>query len=141
MEDKWDFFEYNNHLYVRRSWTGALTHVAELAHSADAVVVHRIHCERNTVFGEPTFAVAQLHFLISTHLFGRPQPFPILWDFPRTAAKAIALMAFTSYGRRAQFGAYLNRPGTSIEPGASPNGGPVGLSGNWGTGGGPPSVS
>src|SRR4051812_21458059 len=35
MEDKWDFFEYQSRLYVRRSWTGVLTHVAEIEHSAD----------------------------------------------------------------------------------------------------------
>jgi hypothetical protein len=104
MEDKWDFFEYDNHLYVRRSWTGALTHVAELEHSADAVVIRRIHCDRNTVFDEPSFAVAQLHFLITTHLFGTLQPFPVLSDIPRAATKAIALMGFNSYGRLAQFG-------------------------------------
>jgi len=116
MEDKWDFFAYDSRLYVRRSWTGVLTHVAELEYSSDAVVVHRIYCEQNTAFGDPAFAVAQLYFLISTHLGRTLQPFPIPKDFPRTAGKPIALMAFNSYGRRAQFGAYLSQGKTNAEP-------------------------
>lgn len=107
MEDKWDFYAYDNRLYVRRSWTGQLTHVAELEYSSDTVAIRRIHCEPNTVFNTHDFAVAQLHFLITTHMGRTLIPFPILPDFPRTAAKATALMAFTTYGRRAQFGRYI----------------------------------
>ena len=108
MEDKWDFYTYDNRLYVRRSWTGQLTHVAELEYSPDAVIVRRIHCEPNTVYNEEEFAIAQLHFLITTHMGRTLIPFPILPDFPRTAAKSIALMAFTMYGRRSQFGHYIH---------------------------------
>jgi hypothetical protein len=107
MEDKWDFFTYSNLLYVRRSWTGQLTHVAELEYSSDTVIVKKIHCETNTVFKNPNFAVAQLHFLIVTHLGHTLIPFPILPDFPKSDAKSIALMGFSSYGRRAQFGQYI----------------------------------
>src|SRR5688572_25311699 len=108
MEDKWDFYAYGNHLYVRRSWTGQLTHVAELEYSSDAVIVRRIHCEPNTVFNERNFAIAQLHFLIATHVGRTLVPFPILPDVPRIATKATALMAFTMYGRRSQFGHYIS---------------------------------
>ena len=107
MEDKWDFYTYGNRLYVRRSWTGQLTHVAELEFSSSAVIVKRIHCEPKTVLEEPDFAVAQLHFLITTHMGRTLIPFPILPDFSRTATKAAALIAFSSYGRRAQFGHYI----------------------------------
>jgi hypothetical protein len=109
MEDKWDLLAYGNSLYVRRSWTGLLAYVARLEYSSNAVVVNQIDCDRNTAFNDPDLAVDQLHFIISTHLGRAIQPFPIPLDFPRTGAKAIALMGFGSYGRRAQFGAYLNR--------------------------------
>jgi hypothetical protein len=107
MEDKWDFYAYDKRLYVRRSWTGQLTHVAELEYSSDVVLVKRIRCEPNTVFKEPDFAITQLHFLITTHLGRTLIPFPILPDFPKTGMEPIALMAFNSYGRRAQFGRYI----------------------------------
>ena len=107
MEDKWDFYTYDNRLYSRRSWTGQLTHVAELENSSDAVILKRIHCEPNTVCNERDFAIAQIHFLITTHMGRTLIPFPILPDVPRAATKATALMAFTMYGRRSQFGHYI----------------------------------
>ena len=107
MEDKWDFYAYDNRLYVRRSWTGQLTHVAKLEYAQDAVVVRRIHCEPNTVFGDREFAIAQVNFLISTHMGRTLLPFPIPPEFPRTAAKSVALMGFGSYGRLSQFGAFV----------------------------------
>ena len=115
MEDKWDFYTYDNRLYVRRSWTGQLTHVAELEYSSDAVIVRRIHCEPHTVFHEHEFAIAQLHFLITTHMGRTLIPFPILPDIPKAAAKATALMAFTMYGRRAQFGHYITLGGQPVQ--------------------------
>ncbi len=113
MEDKWDFYAYDSRLYVCRSWTGHLTHVAELQYSQDAVIVRRVHCEPNTVFGERAFAVAQLRFLITTHMGRSVIPFPVLPDMPRRAARAIALMGFSAYGRRAQFASYIQAAGSA----------------------------
>lgn len=87
MEDKWDFYAYDNRLYVRRSWTGYLTHVAELEYSSDAVLVRRIHCDPKTVWGDRDFAVSELNFLVATHLGRALIPFPIPPEFPSTAAK------------------------------------------------------
>ena len=109
MEDKWDFYAYDSRLYVRRSWTGLLTHVAELEYSPDAVVVRRIHCEPNTVYGDRDFGIAQLRFLITTHMGRTLIPFPILPDLARTATKIIALTGFTAYGRRSQFASYVGQ--------------------------------
>jgi len=103
MEDKWDFYAYDGRLYVRRSWTGHLSYVAELEYSRDVVNVKRIHSDCK----EPGFAIAALHFLITTHLGRTLIPFPILPAFPKTAAEQIALMAFSNWGRRAQFGHYI----------------------------------
>lgn len=107
MEDKWDFYVYDQRLYLRRSWTGQLLHVAELEYSSDAVTIRRLHSHSPTVFGDRDFAMAQVNFLIASHLLGTLPPFPIPPDLPRTAAKSIALMGFSSYGRRAQFASYL----------------------------------
>jgi hypothetical protein len=107
MEDKWDFYAYESRLYVRRSWTGHLTHVAEVEYCPDAVIIRRVHCEPNTIYGDRAFGVAQVHFLITTHMGGTLIPFPIPPDFPRTAAKSIALTGFTTYGRRSQFASYV----------------------------------
>ncbi|MEZ5304232.1 MAG: hypothetical protein R3F11_26855 [Verrucomicrobiales bacterium] len=42
MEDKWDFYAYDSRLYIRRSWTGVLLHVAELRYTGSEVVVEKI---------------------------------------------------------------------------------------------------
>jgi hypothetical protein len=116
MEDKWDFYAYDRRLYVRRSWTGHLAHVAELEYGSDAVVIRRVHCGAGGVFEDRDFAVAQLHFLITTHMGRTLMPFPIPPIFPRTAAKAIAFMGFNTYGRRGQFARELQRKDDVLSP-------------------------
>ncbi len=111
MEDKWDFYVYDSYLYIRRSWTGVLVHVAELRYSDSEVIIKKIHSDRETVFGDPEFAKAHLRFLITTHFGSNAMPFPIAPDVPRYERKTIALMGFNTYGRRAQFASYLNNQG------------------------------
>jgi hypothetical protein len=109
MEDKWDFYIYDSRLYVRRSWTGQLTHVAEFEYDIDTIVIRRIHCDPKLVHGDADFGVTQLVFLITTHLGRGLMPFPIPPGLPRSAAKQIALTGFTAYGRHAQFASYASR--------------------------------
>ncbi len=119
MEDKWDFYAYDSRLYIRRSWTGVLLHVAELRYTNSEVVVEKIHSERGSVFGDADFARAQVNFLIMTHFGNSLIPFPIPPEMPRTERKTIALMGFSSYGRRAQFGAYIENQGEQGSVGQS----------------------
>lgn len=109
MEDKWDFYAYDNRLYIRRSWTGKLVYVAELEYSSDAVVVRRIYYESQMLYDDQSLAIAQFQFLITTHLGRTLMPFPIPPVFSRKLTKAIAVDGFGSYGRRAQFAAYVTR--------------------------------
>ena len=113
MEDKWDFYAYDNRLYVRRSWSGRLTHVAELEYTSDAVLVQRIHCETSIVYGDRDFAIAQLEFLLNTHLGRVLMPFPIPPDPLSREAKAIALAGFNAYGRRAQYATHVRQKGNA----------------------------
>jgi hypothetical protein len=106
MEDKWDFYTFDNRLYIRRSWTGKLIHVAELEYAEGVVIVRRIHADSSSAFEDAEFAVAQVYFLIATHLGKALLPFPISRSFPRNDVKNIATAGFSSYGRRAQFGSY-----------------------------------
>ncbi len=103
MEDKWDFFAYDSRLYVRRSWTGLLLHVAELKYTDKEVVISTIHSNREVVHGDAEFAEAHLRFLILTHLGRLKLPFPIPPDANLEDGRAIALAGFSSYGRRAEF--------------------------------------
>ncbi len=109
MEDKWDFFVYDSRLYIRRSWTGVLLHVAELRYTDSEVIVEKIHSEKDTVYGDPEFLRAHVQFLITTHFGQKLMPFPIPPGMRHSDTKAIALAGFSSYGSRAQYAASLTR--------------------------------
>ena len=118
MEDKWDFFHYDSRLYLRRSWTGTLLHVAECRFQDATVTIPRIYSELNNAWGEKSFAVAEMQFLITTHLLGKPAPFPMPPEFPRAGTEAIAMLGFGKYGRRAQFAVPLEAGGSKArQPG------------------------
>lgn len=110
MEENWDFYTYDQRLYIRRSWTGSLQHVGELEYHRDAVLVRRLHCNNETIYGSRGFARAQVHFLIVTHMGQKLIPFPIPPNCARTETRTIALGGFNCYGRRSQFAKYLRTP-------------------------------
>ena len=107
MEDKWDFYAYDSRLYIRRSWTGSLLHVAELRYTGSEVIVDKIHSDRQSVYSDPAFAREHVRFLITTHFGSTQMPFPIPPGIQKSETKDIALMGFSSYGRRAQFARQL----------------------------------
>lgn len=109
MEDKWDFFHFDSRLYMRRSWTGRLLHVAECSFDKGTVRISRFYSEPKNVFEDRNYAIARIHFLVTSYLLGKPVPFPIYPEMPRAATEAIALTGFNDYGRRAQFAAFCEQ--------------------------------
>jgi len=109
MEDKWDFYAYDSRLYIRRSWTGALLYVAELRYTDSEVIVEKIHSDRETVYENSEYARAHLQFLITTHFGSAQMPFPTPPGIEKSERKDIALIGFSTYGRRAQFAAELDK--------------------------------
>jgi hypothetical protein len=107
MEDKWDFFVYSSRLYIRRSWTGQLVHVAEISYTDSEVVISCVHSSHEIVHGDPEYAKAHIKFLIVTHLGNQMLPFPIPPGTDQNDKRAIALGGFSSYGSRAQFAHFL----------------------------------
>jgi hypothetical protein len=108
MEHKWDLYAHNGKVYARRSWTGHIVHVADVEWLASGrLSVRSLECEAGPVFHNPTFAIAQFHFLLSTYLEGRLRPYPIAPPHARDDSKAIALGGWTVYGRAAQFACVL----------------------------------
>jgi len=76
MEHKWDIYAHGGKIYVRRSWTGIVVHVAEIEEAeAGRLSLRSLTCEAGPVFGVPEFAVAQLHFLLSIYLERQLRPF------------------------------------------------------------------
>lgn len=97
---------------MRRSWTGLLSCVAEVEFRSDEFAIQRAYFEPDSVFSNRDFAIAHLHFLMTTHLHRVLTPFPVMPpDVPKAAVKAIALLGFSAYGRWAQFGSYIAQHG------------------------------
>jgi hypothetical protein len=100
MEDKWDIYLYEGHLYFCRSWTGQLIYRARIESAQGNTRVNRIDFSPE---GENPDPAEQVHFLIGNHLLGLNAPHPL----PRTMGKdprELALWSFTQYGRRGLYG-------------------------------------
>lgn len=107
MEDKWDFYVYASQLYMRRSWTGQLLHVADIQYTDTEVVITAIHSNREIVHGDPDYTKAHIKVLILTHLGNQQLSFPIPPETDLNDRRSIALDGFSSYGRRAEFAQVL----------------------------------
>lgn len=105
MEQKWDFFAYDNRLYISRSWQGELSFVATLEYGETHVTIDRIYYAPTLVEGQPTLAEHQLQFLVLTYFEKKVVPFPIPKSRPRVP-KDIALYGFSLFGNAAQFAYY-----------------------------------
>jgi hypothetical protein len=109
MEYKWDFYSHESKLYVRRSWTGQIIHVAEVEWDASGgLAIGSIVSGSEFVYGNAEYAKAQLHFLLSTHLGRQLKPFPIATWQENEDAGVLTIQAFSAYGRMARFGCRLS---------------------------------
>ncbi len=104
MEDKWDVYLYEGHLYFARSWTGTLVARARLTVVEPKAYVDRIDVSAPAA-DDPVHVVRQIDYLIKSHLYRQPCPHP----FPESVRGAdadLALYSFSLYGRRGLFGSY-----------------------------------
>lgn len=115
MEDKWDIYLHEGHMYFARSWSGELVAVAEVG--LDPV---RIAWVTAADFGgplEPSFAVREVDFLVKSHLYRKEVPHPMPLGYS-DAATDVATYSMHRYGRWASF-ATFDDP-TAFDPWASP---------------------
>lgn len=106
MEDKWDLYQWNGHLHVARSWTDDLVFTAALHVQGTHVSIHRIVAAAERVFGEATFAVRTVDFLIESHVFGRESPHPLPAAYAGRSPEDLALFSFSQFGRRGLYGIF-----------------------------------
>jgi hypothetical protein len=105
MEDKWDIFLYDGHLYFARSWTGELAFRAAVQFKQGEAAITEVEASRAKVMDDPALAVRVVDFLVKTHLYRKEAPHP----FPRGFAedkKTLALYSFSQYGRWAFYGSF-----------------------------------
>ena len=106
MEDKWDLYQWNGQLYAARSWTDDLIITADLSVQGTHASIRRVVAAAERVFGDASFAVRTLDFLIESHVFGRESPHPLPAAYAERSPEDLALFSFSQFGRRGLYGVF-----------------------------------
>jgi hypothetical protein len=105
MEDKWDIYLYEGHLYFARSWTGELVFRVAVEFREQQAVVTAVEASRAKAMDDAGLAVRIVDFLLKTHLYRKEAPHPFPQGFPEDK-KTLALYSFSEYGRWAFYGSF-----------------------------------
>lgn len=105
MEDKWDIYLYNSHLYFARSWTGDLVFRAKMDFNELKAIITFIDANAQVASQNSAYIAQQVDFLVKSHLYKQEVPHPLPSDLPNEV-RAIALYSFVQYGRWASFASY-----------------------------------
>lgn len=116
MEDKWDIYLYDGHLYFARSWTGELTFRAKIEFKERQAIITNVQAGRAKVMDDPALAVRMVDFLVKSHLHRKEAPHPLPRGFP-TDNKTIALCSFSEYGRWAYYASAEDTTNARIDNG------------------------
>jgi hypothetical protein len=114
MEDKWDIYRYDGHLYFARSWTGELVFRAAIEFKEKEAVISEVEASRAKVMDDPGLVVRMVDFLMKTHLYRWEAPHPFPPGFPEDK-KTLALYSFSEYGRWAFYGSFEDTTKVRVE--------------------------
>ena len=103
MEDKWDIFLYDSHLFFTRSWTGRLAFKAEIHLETPRARIQRLLVSGDTL--EKDFFIGVVDFLIKSHLYRVIAPHPLPPSLRGDVAQS-AIYSFREYGRWGIFGTH-----------------------------------
>jgi hypothetical protein len=106
MEDKWDMYVWGERLYIARSWTGALSFVAQCAFKSKSVEIHKIFAERQIVSGDLQYAGRVVDFLVKSHMSNMVVPHPLPARLKHESLREMAAHSFLMFGRRGLFGSF-----------------------------------
>lgn len=112
MEDKWDIYLYEGHLYFTRSWTGDLFLRARMVFEPDRARMLEVETARQS-YTDDAAAVRVIDFLIRSHLYGWIVPHPLPEGMGRDPGR-LAMASFVAFGRRGWFGTFAET--TAIQP-------------------------
>ncbi len=104
MEDKWNVYLFEQHLYFVRSLDGRLVFRAKGEFSESEVVVSGIEVD-GADGSDADLVIAQVDYLIKSYIYNCGVPHPLPRDLPGDE-EGIALYSFQMYGRRAVFATF-----------------------------------
>jgi hypothetical protein len=102
MEDKWDIYLYDGHLYFARSWSADLKLRAKIDFATPDARIPWVEAELRDEYEDPIFVISAVDFLMKSHLYGREVPHPIPEGFSNNP-ETIAGFSMSLFGRWASF--------------------------------------
>jgi hypothetical protein len=108
MEEKWDIYLYEEHLFFCRSWSGEL--VYRVAAICELPELRICELERTSQVPEK-LAVQQIDFLVKSYLMLATALHPLFPDLGQDEEKQ-ALQSFSTYGNKGLYGTLEETVGT-----------------------------
>jgi len=107
LEEKWDIYLYEQHLYFCRSWTGTLVYVASFQLAQGKITIGKIWVAREASAEDSVFAIQEVDYLLKSHVMQRRVPHPLPPDLHITE-ETIGQYSFSQYGHICCFGTYAD---------------------------------
>ena len=114
MEDKWDVYFFNPHIYFARSWGGQLMYRATVRCEDQFMVITQIEFAGDQ---EPEFSRRAVDYLVKSHVLGAGAPHPLPADLPAEPMQ-VAAYSFSRFGRRCAYGTYADTTALTWRAGA-----------------------
>jgi len=105
---RWALTMIGERALLQKLWTGQIIHVADYQVDAQALHFHHLTSDKNAVFNDADYAVAELRFLLQTYLEKKPGAFPIQPGITVENYEKIALQGWKTYGPIAAFACMSN---------------------------------
>jgi hypothetical protein len=115
MEDKWDIYLYDGHVYFVRSWTRELHLRAKIELALPQARIPWIEAVKTAAYEPASFAIRAVDFLMKSHLYRVEVPHPAPDRFA-TDPTAIAGFSMTMFGRWASFATLEETLGVHAHP-------------------------
>jgi hypothetical protein len=119
LEHRWEIHIRGGQIHCRRGRTGQLVHVATFEHSSNGLTIRRVRSDRSAVHNNPSYALAELKFLLDSCVARQPAAFPIAPRISRTDVRTIAIWGWQTHGPLALFGRMLEESERSVITSAS----------------------
>ena len=115
MEEKWDIYLYDDHLYFCRSWGGQLFYRVTLHCESPPLRVLLVESSHET---HEKVSLRDVDFLIKSHVLAAKALHPLPRGMDRDTQK-LALDSFSAYGRMGLYGTFEETIGTPYYAGQS----------------------
>ena len=106
MEEKWNIYKYEDHIFFVRSWTGELRYITDYEKTEEGFTIKELAMDREAFNQDKiSFYVDEVHFLLISHALGYMIPHPLPNDVEDDPDE-ILKFSFGEFGNRGYFAYY-----------------------------------